>query len=123
LSKYNIIYCDVKNVKESTNVDHLADNVIEEYGHLSFDFQYEDVLTIEKEEGNEWWTIYCDGAVNIYGNGVEAIIIFLDDKQYPISFKLEFGCTNNITEYKSCIHGLETIVKIKIKLNVYGDSV
>jgi hypothetical protein len=41
----------IKAIKESVIVDHLADNAIEEYEPLSFDFPSEDVLTIEKEKG------------------------------------------------------------------------
>jgi len=38
----------MKATKESVIVDHLADNAIEEYEPLSFDFPNEDVLIIEK---------------------------------------------------------------------------
>jgi hypothetical protein len=41
----------MKVIKGSVIIDHLADNAIEEYEPLSFDFPNEDVLTIEKEKG------------------------------------------------------------------------
>lgn len=64
-----------------------------------------------------------DGVVNIYGYKVEAFIISLNSRQYPISIKLRFGRTINIVEYETCIYGLEVIAEMKIKnLNVYGDS-
>ena len=67
--------------------------------------------------------MYFDGAVNVSGNGAGAVIISPDQKQYPISIKLQFECTNNTAEYKACILGLEAALEMKIKkLDVYRDS-
>jgi hypothetical protein len=44
-----------KAIKGSVIANHLADNAIEEYEPLSFDFPDKDVLVIENEEGNDWW--------------------------------------------------------------------
>jgi ribonuclease HI len=67
--------------------------------------------------------MYFDGAVNVSGNGAGAVIISPEGKQYPISIKLQFSCTNNKAEYEACIHGLEAALELKIgKLEVYGDS-
>ncbi|KAG5226363.1 RNA-directed DNA polymerase (Reverse transcriptase), Ribonuclease [Salix suchowensis] len=76
------------------------------------------------QEGKlEWWTMYFDGAVNICGNGAGAVIMSLDKKQYPVSTKLQFGCTNNTAEYEACILGLETALELNVKkIDVYGDS-
>jgi ribonuclease HI len=68
--------------------------------------------------------MYFDGVVNIYSNGAGAVIISPDDRQYPISIKLQFNCTNNIAKYEACTHGLKALTKMKIKkLNVYRDSI
>jgi ribonuclease HI len=76
------------------------------------------VLVIEKD----WWTMYFDGAVNVSSNAAGAVIISREGKQYPISIKLQFSCTNNTAEYEG-IHGLEAALELKIgKLEVYGDS-
>ena len=67
--------------------------------------------------------MFFDGAVNVYGNGAGAVIISPDKKQYPVSVKLHFECTNNTAEYEACILGLEAALELKIKkLDVYGDS-
>jgi ribonuclease HI len=119
LAEYDIIYKTRKSMKGSAIADHLADNAIEDYEPLNFDFPDEDVLVIE----SDWWTMYFDGAVNVYGNGAGAVIISPEGKQYPISIKLQFSCTNNTAEYEACIHGLEAALELKIgKLEVYGDS-
>ena len=67
--------------------------------------------------------MFFDGVVNVYGNGAGAVIISLDQKQYPVSVKLYFECTNNTAEYEVCILGLEAALELKIrKIEVYGDS-
>ena len=74
----------------------------------------------EEEEKTNWWTMFFDRAVNVYGNGADVVIISLDQKQYPVLVKLHFECTNNTTEYEVCILGLEAALELKI--DVYGDS-
>jgi len=56
---YDKVYMTMKVIKGSVIIDHLADNAIEEYEPLSFDFPNEDVLTIEKEKGmiSGWYTL------------------------------------------------------------------
>ena len=95
---------------------------MEDYESLDFEFPDEDVLAIE-EEKSEWWIMYFDGAVNVCGNGVGAVIISSDKKQYPVSVKLQFGCTNNTAEYEACILSLGAALEMNIrKINVYGNS-
>ncbi|XP_061945039.1 uncharacterized protein LOC133669048 [Populus nigra] len=124
LAEYDIVYKTRTSVKGSVIADHLADNAIKDYEHLKFDFLDEDVLIVEEDkEKNDWWIMYFDGAVNVSGNGAGAVIISPDKKQYPISIKLQFECTNNTAEYEACILGLEAALEMKIKkLDVYGDS-
>jgi hypothetical protein len=50
LAKYDIVYITRKVVKGSVIIDHLADNVIEDYEPLNFDFSYEDVLVVKKKK-------------------------------------------------------------------------
>jgi ribonuclease HI len=60
--------------------------------------------------------------MNVYGNGAGTVIISPDQKQYPVSVKLYFECTNNTIEYEACISGLEAALELKIrKIDVYGD--
>ncbi|KAL9362451.1 hypothetical protein Peur_045236 [Populus x canadensis] len=49
LAEYDIIYKTRKSVKGSAIADHLADNAIEDYEPLNFDFPDEDVLVIERD--------------------------------------------------------------------------
>jgi len=50
LYEYDIMYMTRKVVKLSVIADHLADNEIEDYELLNFDFPNKDVLVVEKEE-------------------------------------------------------------------------
>ena len=101
-----------------------ADNAIEDYKPLNFDFPNKDVLVVEKKEEPDWLTMYFDGAINIYGNWAGVVIISPSKKQYPVSIKLQFKCTNNTAEYEACILGLEFVLELKIKkLDVYRDSI
>jgi hypothetical protein len=113
-----------KAVKGSAITDHLTDNVVEDYEPSDFDFPDEDILSIEKEEEKtDWWTMFFDGVVNVYGNGAGVVIISLNKKQYPVLVKLHFECTNNTAEYEAYILDLETALELKIKkIDVYGDS-
>jgi hypothetical protein len=122
LAEYDIVYMTRKAVKGSVIADHLADHAMEDYESLNFDFPNEDVLVIE-EEKSDWWIMYFDGAINVCGNEAGAVIISHDKKQYPVSVKLQFGCTNNMAEYEVCILGLEAALEMNIrKIDVYGDS-
>jgi hypothetical protein len=111
-----------KAMKGSAIVHQLADNAIEDYEPLDFNFFDEDIMSIEEEEKTDRWTMFFYGAMNIYGNGANAVIISPNKKQYLISVKLYFECTNNTTEYKACILDLEAALELKIrKIDVYSD--
>jgi hypothetical protein len=111
-----------KAMKGSVIVHQLTDNAIEDYKPLDFDFFDEDIMSIEEEEKTDRWTMFFYGAMNIYGNGANTVIISPNKKQYLISVKLYFECTNNTTEYKACILDLEAALELKIrKIDVYSD--
>lgn len=70
------------------------------------------------------WRFYFDGALNLYGNGIGAVLISPEGDFYPVAVHLKFPCTNNMVEYKACIIGLQAALDLKIKnLEVYGDSI
>jgi hypothetical protein len=81
LVEYDIVYMTRKAMKGSVIADHLADNTIKDYEPLNFYFLDEDVLIIEEERELDWWTMYFDGALNVYGNRAEAMIISPNKKQ------------------------------------------
>ena len=69
------------------------------------------------------WKLYFDGAANSTENGVEAVLVSPKGQQIPVSVKLNFDCTNNVTEYEACIVGLQVALKFDAyDLSVFGDS-
>ncbi|KAJ9167191.1 hypothetical protein P3X46_021859 [Hevea brasiliensis] len=114
-----------KAVKGSVIADLLAENPIQDYEALDFEFPDEHINEVDcEEEGRaDVWEMYFDGAVNLSGNWIGAVLISPDGKHFPIAVKLRFDCTNNVAEYEACVMGLQAAIEMKIrKLEVYGDS-
>ena len=69
------------------------------------------------------WGLIFDGAVNVYGNGIWAVIITPKGTHIHFSARLLFDCTHNIAEYEACIMGIEEAIDLRIKnLDIYEDS-
>ena len=55
--------------------------------------------------------------------GAGIILYHKEDEAIALSFKLEFPCSNNITEYEAYLTGLTTTLEMGVKhLKVIGDS-
>ncbi|XP_057999324.1 uncharacterized protein LOC131178383 [Hevea brasiliensis] len=113
-----------KAVKGSVIADFLAKNPIDDYEALDFEFldEYINAAGDDAKGPDDVWEMYFDGAVNLVGNGIEAVLVAPDGKHFPIAVKLRFGCTNNVAEYEAFMSGLQAAIEMKIKkLEVYGD--
>ena len=64
-------------------------------------FQVEDESTKE-----DTWKLYFDGASNVLGHGISAILISPEGEYCPFTARLNFDCTKNVAEYEACIMGL-----------------
>ncbi|XP_054795773.1 uncharacterized protein LOC129301225 [Prosopis cineraria] len=89
LSEYDIKHVMQKSVKGSAIADHLADNPLGDDQPLDFQFPDEGICTTEEgcDEGNneeQEWEMYFDGAANMHGNGVGAVIVSPEGKQFPV---------------------------------------
>ena len=85
-------------VKRSVIANRIAKHIVKDYESLKFDLPDKDVLTFEDNvKMNDWWTVYFDGAMNVFGNGT-IIVITLSLKFFP-----EQICTSKkyIREYVS----------------------
>ncbi|XP_052483059.1 uncharacterized protein LOC128036189 [Gossypium raimondii] len=127
LSEFDTIYVNQKAVKGSVTVDFLASRALEDYEPLNFDFPNEDMMyfatTEEDAQEGHPWKLNFDGASNVVGNGIGAILVSPNGDHYPFTSKLDFDCMNNMAEYEACIMGIRTAIERKIKvLEVYGDS-
>ena len=66
--------------------------------------------------------MYFDGVVNQYGNGIEILLITLEESHIPLAIKLNFEATNNKVEYEACISGMEVLRELGVKeAEVFGD--
>ncbi|XP_022769638.1 uncharacterized protein LOC111313238 [Durio zibethinus] len=127
LSEYDIVYVSQKVIKGSAIAEFLTELAHEDYVPMTFDFSDEDlmsVLHIDKEEHNEdIWKTYFDGALNALGHGIGVVLISPEGDYYPITMKLKFDCTNNMTEYETCVLVLQAALEKKAyTLKVYKDS-
>ena len=98
--------------------DHLAHCSLEEAEEIQGDFLDEDIMGIEVES----WKMYFDGVTNQNGSGIGVLLISPKGTHIPFSGRLNFSATNNATEYKACIIGLQAAIGLRVKeLEVYRD--
>ncbi|CAL2247648.1 unnamed protein product [Prunus armeniaca] len=72
----------------------------------------------------EPWTLYFDGSSTSKGGGAGVVLINPDGHATALSFKLDFPCTNNVTEYEAFIMGLSTAKEMGAeRMKVIGDSI
>ncbi|XP_039682835.1 uncharacterized protein [Medicago truncatula] len=134
LSEYDIEYRTQKAIKGSILAEHLAHQPIEDYQPIKFDFPDEEVMYLKAKDCDEpvfgegpdpesEWGLIFDGAVNVYGSGIGAVLITPKGTHIPFTARLRFDCTNNIAEYEACIMGIEEAIDLRIKkIVIYGDS-
>ena len=69
------------------------------------------------------WTMRFDGSTTAASNDIGVMLSCEDADTVPLSFKLEFPCSNNTTEYKEYLTGLAIALIMGIKyMRVLGDS-
>ncbi|XP_012436839.1 uncharacterized protein LOC105763241 [Gossypium raimondii] len=127
LFDFDIVYVNQKAVKGSAIENFLASRALKDYESLNVDFPNEDMMyvatTEEDAQEGHLWKLNFDGVSNAMGNRIGAVLVSPNKDHYLFTSKLNFGCTNNMTEYKACIMGIREAIKPKIKvLEVYEDS-
>ncbi|XP_070013454.1 uncharacterized protein [Nicotiana sylvestris] len=124
--EFNIVYVTRTAMKAQVLADYLAENPVDdEYMPLSTYFLDEEINSIEEvvPDDHPVWKMYFDGAVNIKGVGIGAILILPIGHHYPAMARLRFFCTNNTAEYEACIVGLKIAIDLDMhELLVMGDS-
>ncbi|XP_050268292.1 uncharacterized protein LOC126712841 [Quercus robur] len=126
LSEFDIVFVTRKTIKGQAIANYLADLPLNDPELSESLFLDEDVmaLKLEPDSVETWrWKLYFDGAANSTENGVGAVLVSPKGQQIPISVKLNFDCTNNITKYKAFIVGLQVAQEFgAYDLSVFGDS-
>ncbi|XP_070022819.1 uncharacterized protein [Nicotiana sylvestris] len=113
-------------MKAQELADHLAENLVDkEYEPLKTYFPDEEVMHIDELEQVEEpvWKLFFDGAANMKGVGIGAVLISETGHHYSVTAQLHFYCTNNMDEYKACILGLRLAADMGVQeVLVLGDS-
>ena len=103
--------------------DFLASLLVTDSRVIDDDFQDEEIVGVTSLSGG----MYFDVACNHSGYGIGFLLISLHGDHIPRSVSLAFSnrypATNNIVEYKACILGLETALKLGIRrMEIFGNS-
>ncbi|XP_075077203.1 uncharacterized protein LOC142163947 [Nicotiana tabacum] len=126
LNEFEIVYVMHKAIKGQTLVNHIPKNLVDKYYEsLSTYFLDEEVLFAGEDISESYLgcRMFFDRATNFKGVGIRPVLISKSRKYYPISAKIRFPSTNNMSEYEVCILGIRMAVDINIKeLLVIGDS-
>jgi ribonuclease HI len=87
-------------------------------------FADEDNTTLEQIELEDGiWHMHFDGSFSNEGNGVGIILYSHMGKIHKFSYRLEFACTNNVTEFEVLLLGIENAYNLGCgHLTIFGDS-
>jgi ribonuclease HI len=81
------------------------------------------ITTARDSEDHLVWKMYFDGASSKEGSRAGIVFISPTKEVIPMSYKLEFDTTNNISEYEALLLGLKAARDMGIdELSVFGDS-
>src|SRR4051812_43310869 len=94
LSEYDIEYRVLKTVKGSVLAEYLAHQPIEDHQSIRMDFPNEDIMYLRAQEWDEplpeegpdpesKWVLIFDGASNVHGHGIGAIIVTPQGSHVP----------------------------------------
>ncbi|XP_070029130.1 uncharacterized protein [Nicotiana sylvestris] len=111
-------------MKAQALADHLTENPVDdEYQPLTTYFLDKEVNSVEAiSEDTNAWKMFFDGAVNVKGVGIGAILISPTDQHYPATARLRFFYTNNTAEYEACIMGMSMAIDQDVEeLLIMGD--
>jgi ribonuclease HI len=72
----------------------------------------------QEEEANkdaEAWTVFCDGSWGTFRAGADAVLVAPSKVRTCYAIKLDFSCTNNISEYEALLLGLQKLKAMGIR--------
>nr|XP_023919258.1 uncharacterized protein LOC112030827 [Quercus suber] len=120
LSQYDIDLRTPKAVKSQAIADLLAQFPGKEESSLSEEIPGE--VAVAEIPGKKW-TMRFDGLATATSNGVGVVLSCENGDTIPLSFKLDFSCSNNAAEYEAYLTGLTIALSIGVKhMRVLGDS-
>ncbi|RDX71855.1 hypothetical protein CR513_48735, partial [Mucuna pruriens] len=121
----NTLAIGFKAIKGCALVEQLAHHPVSDYQSLLHEFPNEHIMTVEETEFESeptGWKLWFDGASNLLGNGIGAMLASLEGQCFPFSARLGFDCTNNMAEYEACAMGITIALEHQVKeLKVFRD--
>ncbi|RDX92582.1 hypothetical protein CR513_25266, partial [Mucuna pruriens] len=90
------IYTNQKAIKGSTLSEQLAHHPLNEYHPFRYEFPDEQIMVMEEisvEEESNKWKLWFDGASNLLGNGIGAVLASPKGQYFPFSARLGFDYT------------------------------
>jgi ribonuclease HI len=63
----------------------------------------------------EAWTVFCDGCWGTFSAGAAAVLVAPSKVRTCYTTRLDFSCTNNITEYEALLLGLRKLKAMRIR--------
>jgi ribonuclease HI len=101
------------------NVNYIKDDL----GVYSI-FAEEDNVPLEQIDLDDgMWHMHFNGSCSSEGNGAGIILCSHVGKIHNFSYRLDFACTNNVTEFETLLLGIENAYNLGYgHLSVFGDS-
>ncbi|RDX64302.1 hypothetical protein CR513_57161, partial [Mucuna pruriens] len=88
-----------------------------------YDIVYTSQGYVGLETDSDKWKLWFDGASNLLGNEIGAVLASPKGWYFPFWARLGFDYTNNMAKYKACAMGITIAIEHQIKkLKVFGDS-
>jgi hypothetical protein len=123
LSQYEIITETPTAIKSQAIADLLAQFPGEDSSSISHEVPGGMGETLLADLVDSTWTLKFDGSSTANSSGAGIVLIKEDGETIAKSFKLDFSCSNNASEYEAYITGLAIAHEMGIKhLRVIGDS-
>ncbi|XP_024171557.1 uncharacterized protein LOC112177497 [Rosa chinensis] len=123
LSEFDIVCTTPRAIKGQAVIDMITLFPEEEGFDVSHDILGELPGMTAVVEGEEPWTLHFYGSATANGGGAGVVLVDPKGHAKPLSFKLNFSCTNNVAEYEAFIAGLATAHELRVKkIKVTGDS-
>ncbi|GKV36660.1 hypothetical protein SLEP1_g44766 [Rubroshorea leprosula] len=94
-------------------------------GQALADFLVECHPTVVEEATPSYpvWALYIDGAANVEGSRVGAVLMGPDGFKSRHTLRFKFQTTNNTAEYEALIYGLKLASKLKAQsIRIFSDS-
>ena len=123
LSEFEIIAITSTTVRGQAIVDLLANFLGEDSWDITDDVPRELTAVALMETAGAAWTLHFDGSSTTSEGRAGIVLSKSIGETVGRSFKLDFPCTNNVTEYEAYLTSLAVAHEIGIKrLRVIGDS-